>query len=204
MIDLLIQLLFMELLLCARNYSECNTAVNTTERYQLLWRLHFSKRDNKQENLEIIEKFSDTDKCHEMKQNDRVGTGQFGGGSEWPFRQSSQGGLFEEVSLNYLLADKKVKIHVKRKSQVQRTFRQKQKIGGFQAEKGGQVSAGWCWAMVRGEGGEISRGMGPCGKWKAFAFPLSVVGRSHLDFFSREWPNFIPISKPVPWLLWGE
>lgn len=79
-----------------------------------------------------------------MKHNDRVGTGQFGGGGEWLVRQSNQGGLFEEVSLSYLLADKKVKIHVKRNSQVQRTFRQKQKIGGFQAEKGGQVPAGWC------------------------------------------------------------
>lgn len=42
-----------------------------------------------------------------------------------------------------MLADKKkVKILAKGNSQVQRTVRNKQKIGGLQAEGGGQVPAG--------------------------------------------------------------
>lgn len=162
-----------------------DTVVNTTERYQLLWRLHLSKRDNKQENLEIIEKFSNTDKCHEKKHNDRVGTGQFGSGGEWPARQSNQGGLFEEVSWSYLLADKKVKIHVTRNSQVQRTFREKQKIGGFQAEKGGQVPAGWCWAVVRGEGGEISRGHGALWEMESICLAPKCSGKKPFGLFQQ-------------------
>lgn len=62
-----------------------DTAVNTTKRYQLLWRLHLSKSYNKQENLEIIEKFSNTDKCHEKKHNDRPVWGW-----RWTARQAEQ------------------------------------------------------------------------------------------------------------------
>lgn len=42
------------------------------------------------------------------------------------------------------------------------------------------------------------------GGGKHAGLTLSVMGRSHLEFQSREWPSFVPTVKRLPWLLWGE